>query len=697
MTAHRRVWTSHFFVINWIDVMVIFSVHHLLFTASVRHGLLLAALILPMVGKYVLAVSPQDAAGLPRSLANIVYGPERVSNGDFERDADSDGVPDDWQWNVQTNGSGAVLNRHTDTRNGENHFIEIRFTGGQGISQARVMRFVPAEAGKVYELSYRYRSGADARLNADVLLTGTGPMYRTTLQVPSRQWQRRRVFFQIPEFVRGQKPADMGEVGTVGMYVQNRSVVPVFYDDVSFRQTDLTEAELEQIVPAFLVQPRSMADQLIFPDTQETQAVFLPRLSVPEGRRAEDWRLRPVLLLADRRVVALPESHPDEPITFDLADLPTGKNRLAVQLCDAETGDVLAVQWQTVERVDPSEFTERPDLSQAAIFRDRAGQPFFPIIMFGVQHNFSDEVWQQLRDSGFNTLHDYHFEGESNLETIRGYLDRAQRLGFHVMAGLPRRLAERREEHAALRSWLETVREHEAVLFYYADEMVSIRHTPLAVVRSVQQMLRQVDPQRRFLAYENPEPALMPLMDGLVVNLPTPSFATLVRLRLGDDKPYIACFGQDHVQADPAPDAERLRYEMFMPVILGARGVSYWMYSTARWHRTDPQLIERVMASAREMSVVAPAVISEEPVPASVSVRSTGETTYVLTVARAGQTYVLAGSAEGGLDGQVTLAAEGDWEQQILFEGGISQPVPPEGLSVAVPAGRVRVIRVQPR
>ena len=109
----------------------------------------------------------------------------------------------------------------------------------------------------------------------------------------------------------------------------------------------------------------------------------------------------------------------------------------------------------------------------------------------------------------------------------------------------------------------------------------------------------------------------------------------LSRIRMGADCILIHCFGQTHrSELETKVPPEDMRYQFFMPIVLGARGVFYWENSTLRWrHKYRDELKALIFENARELSALSTFIISEEPLPADapkVSVKAVDGSVYVL-------------------------------------------------------------------
>jgi len=623
----------------------------------------------------------------------IEYGPNLLVNGGFEQDKDGDGVPDGWLRSVQdARAEAEVVLQDGGVAEGS-RCVRIRFLSPDYMHQARLIQHVKIEPGTVYEISFCYRSALHPGLHADILMTGTGPMYRGIAQMPIAGWVRKREMFLIPASVRGTKPKDIGEVGEAVICIQNRSTVPIWYDDVSFRATDLTLEELQAIAPELRLHPRTAADTAIFPRTGLEEVRFIPHARVGAGK-IEDALLE-LWLATEDDLVPLGSYESRGTIRIPVESLPYGPSRLiAMMLKKGEPFDeVLACHEQTIERFSADEIPTTPDPADAPVLTDR-DQRFFPIGMYGMQIKWPEEWWRELVDHGFNVVHDYGFGGgPENLEADLRYLDRAQRLGLRVMAQLPRSLAEGEDGLGELKEWLREISRHPDILFYYSDEMVSIRHTPLQRVAAVRELMRQVDPKRKYLPFDTWERGFLAHVDGLLTWCSTRSMALLLRGRLGPNKPWIAVPNVSYRAQEP-PDRDEQRYQTFMPVILGARGVFYWMYSEAKYHSGDPDYLGRLLDSAKELSQIAPAVISGEDLPDWTPDLSASRGISRLICTLDGRVYVLGGPSDPEQRGRLRFELPAGIRAKILFEAPKRTWEGPERVKITVPRRRVKVIEL---
>ena len=194
------------------------------------------------------------------------------------------------------------------------------------------------------------------------------------------------------------------------------------------------------------------------------------------------------------------------------------------------------------------------------------------------------------------------------------------------------------------------------------------------------------------MPFDRPEPELMPYFDGLTWSGCSRSAALLYRVRLGKDKPWIAVQNISFRNTD-APTMEEQRYCVFMPVILGARGIFFWMYSEARWHAKDPEYFGRVMNSARELSEIAPVIMSQEPLPEwMLRIETSGEVC-VLKCSMGGRAYVLAGPASP--DGSGWLHVTVPRGIQLSQPFAKSKPHRKSGGTIEIPIRPKRVVVLQ--
>ena len=603
------------------------------------------------------AVALAGVTAFAQSGVEIRYGPELLINGSLEEDVDADGVPDGWRRSVQSNpGERAEAEMVTEAENAADgqRCLRIEWKTKKGAIQARLIQLVKANPGKVHEIAYWYRSGLDPRLHADVLLTGTGPAYRNWGHRPTARWARKVVRFLIPEHVRGKRPQDIGEVGEVAVLIQNRGIVPIWYDGVSFRETDLAETDLERLTCEVRLSPKSSDDSVVFPNSGRAECRFGVTAKAP-GKNAEDLSLE-VFLGVGASLTPLGRLDLDgDEVRVSVASLPIGKSQLIAYLWNRPSRELLADHEQTLQRFSPDEVPADVDLEKAPLFLDK-GKPFFPIGVYGFDPPRTPEQCEELKAHGFNTIHSYVPEGSQALtktERVRQYLNMAKTYGFRTVLGMPRGIAES-DRQPELGPWVREFGSDPTVLFFYSDEMVCIRGSSIGRVASLHRLLRKNAPSIPYLPYEPADPELTPHVDGLIWGATTTRSEGLVyRARLGPTKPHI---GVQHIDQNTQPpqDAEQ-EYRVFIPVIHGARGWFLFMWSWAKWNRPDPGYFQRMLTSVEHLAEIAPAIISEQPVPEWTPTVEESEDLSLLRCALADRVFFLLGPSFPGRPGKMTV------------------------------------------
>jgi hypothetical protein len=558
-----------------------------------------------------------ESSGLP----SIEYGPDLVENGDFEIDTDGDGVPDGWRRHIQRPGwtpKEAILT--TDNPHHGEKCAYFCFENMHRVQQTRFIQKLKVTPDTVYELSYWYRSGDDPDLWADILFTGTGPKYRTHWQPPHTEWIRVVHRFHVPESVHGKKPTDIGEVGEMGLFVQNRSAVPIWYDQVSVRPTNLTPEQMQKLACSVELAPIDTDDTLLFPGTNKTHANFLLRTRAP-GLDPKDVTVL-VRLASDGTITDLGRYPPSEDrIAIPLDRLPVGASGVRSYLVDRSTSTLLASHTVGIRRLDPKDIPAEIDLENAPVLRDRRnGKPFLPIGMWAFEHNRNAQQIKEIKDAGFNTFHSYRPEGMKKLDDdARAYMEALfnaaeNKYDMHLMLGLPRRIAETGRIHKELPPWLEAYATRPRVLFLTTDEMVMIRHSPLSQVAAMKKLIRKHAPGVPYLAFDRLKRDFVKHTDGMVIgNLSTRSSGLLRRAMLGNDKVHVGTLHTDKDKAFP-PDQE-MGHAVFATIIHGSRGLFVWHWPGVRWKNEDRDNRFQLYRWTKRLSEQAPTILSEKPLP----------------------------------------------------------------------------------
>ena len=572
-------------------------------------------------------VSASQAGPAFSAGPNLLVNPEFVSaNG-----VDADG----WQHFVQ-HGTNAVMRIvPVEGQPGISQAVEMYFTDMDRAVQTRYKQPFPFETNTVYELEYSYQSEMDAALKADVVMTGSGPMYRCFFNIPSKKWTRVRRYFATPEKIQ----VTEGKI----FLVQNRSAVPIRYANVSLRATDIPVSDVGRFQPSMSVHSVSADDLLILPGGSKATADFV----IHTDSDTPDIRYEAFYINGTNGVfdVAVSNLYCHVPMSA----VTDGKTKLYVAMKDGE----LLINWATavIEKIPESDMPEGNLFPENPNFvRTPDGEPLFVIGMYSVNEDKQDWPMVELRRNGFNTLHSYWACGSwKKPEKIDALLERARINKMWWMVDIPHGLAEHLGNGEKLEEWFGRFDKPPATLFFYTDEMYSIRKTPMPLFDATRKAMEAATGGRRqWIAYEGPETFLAPYLDGLLWNFASPGVAKLARIRMGKDKILIHCFGQKYRSALETPvDPAEIRYNFFMPVVLGARGVFYWEYSTLKWrHKYRDELKAMLFENARELSALAPLILSEEPLPADaprVASNAADGSVYSSVFAKGGEAVAIVG------------------------------------------------------
>ena len=211
---------------------------------------------------FILAMAASAAiAGMPA----YSVGPNLLANPDF---ANNNGVDaDGWEHFVQHSTNAVMRIVKVQGQPGIFHAAEMFFTSMDRAVQTRYKQSVPLETNTVYELEYTYQSEMDGNLHADVMITGSGPMYRSFFNIPSTKWTRVRRFFATPEQIQVTE-------GKIFLF-QNRSMVPIRYANGSLRVTSIKPEDIGKYEPTFSVHSVTADDQLILPGGGKKTADFV--------------------------------------------------------------------------------------------------------------------------------------------------------------------------------------------------------------------------------------------------------------------------------------------------------------------------------------------------------------------------------------------------------------------------------------
>ena len=624
---------------------------------------------------FILAMAASAAiAGMPA----YSVGPNLLANPDF---ANNNGVDaDGWEHFVQHSTNAVMRIVKVQGQPGIFHAAEMSFTSMDRAVQTRYKQSVPLETNTVYELEYTYQSEMDGNLHADVMITGSGPMYRSFFNIPSAKWTRVRRFFATPEQIQVTE-------GKIFLF-QNRSMVPIRYANGSLRVTDIKPEDIGKYEPTFSVHSVTADDQLILPGGGKKTADFVIHTDCTRSDiRYDAFYINGTNGVFDIAVSNLYCHVPMEAIT-------DGKTTLYVGMRDRGTEDDVLINWATavIEKIPESAMPKGnllPEKPRCVV--DPNGKPMVVIGMFCVNEDKKDWPMVELRRNGFNTLQSYWACGSwKSPEKIDALLERARINGVLWMVDMPHHWTEHPGNGENLERWFAKYDKSPATLFFYTDEMYSIRKTPMPLFEATRRAMESATGGRRlWLAYEGPEVFLTPYLDGLLWNFSSPNMVKLARIRMGQDKILIHCFGQSHRSSLETPvTPESIRYEFFMPIVLGARGVFYWENSTVKWrHKYRTELKNMLFENARELSALSPLILSEETPPADapkVSLNAPDDSVYALNKIIGDRGVIILGRDK---------AATGAASYEIATCG--FTPEPGAKLSAPVAPGEIVIIRYE--
>ncbi len=570
---------------------------------------------------------------------------ELIKNGSL-KDLDKNGVPIGWERSIQMNGSRAEVKGGKDG-------VKIVFLQKDNLLQARIIQMLDLPVGRVYELTYEYRSEVDPELKADVMLTGSGPIFRHSWQAPRRDWTKRRVLFYRPET----------EKSPLGIYVQNRSMVSVWYRNISLKESDIAKDDIPKYQPSFLVQAVTPEDQLVMPGDAKSELEYI----VTPGDFEDKYHFEATLFNAAKKVRQTVKTLRNGRIRISAGNLTDGSNLLLVSFFEKSSGMLVDYKQLEIEKVPTAELKKDIDWNKHGVMKTRDGKPFFPIAMFGLS---LDNYWamRDLKAQGFNAVHSYTFEGAKNAEitpAMRKFLEFAAENDMTVILGFPRELAEKPGREKELTDWFRGIREYPAVLCYYSDEMYCVRHVPEKLFAATREIINAEDPKRQWLPFEPPVAALGKYWDGIMWGT-SESLIKLAKLRVGEDKPLISVFGQSDYKAEKSPSEQQLTFNLIMPVINGARGIFYWWYPTLQWHNGEKELLKQYLyAGTKVLAECSGALFDPQPLPGwADKITATGDIR-LLKVSDGASLWILAGVPENGQGGKLNLPDDKNFEFKL--------------------------------
>lgn len=625
------------------------------------------------------ALAPLAAASLPYQTGNDILVNGKLQNPNRNE------IPQGWQKLVLR------LNKAKAQVKADSGGVMMYFTSPEHMDQVRIKQTVHLPLDKVYEFSYEYRSDMDSSLHADAALLGTGLYLRAWQARPAKNWTKVRGLFHMPSSVP--------EKGEVIVLLQNRSMPRLWYRNVSLKPTNLTKGDIAGLIPPLKVHSVTSDDIFIMPGATAKTANFLIN-DIPENR-LKDFRFEAELWNGPTQYVHCPVN--GFRISIPMDKIPVGKSTLITKMFDRADNAMIQSTKVTLERI--GKIPENVDFANTVLLKTPDGKPYFPLGVYaGIGWEFNI---RELAGYGFNVIHSY---GTGNPVAYENYdtgrfnkkylannlklLKDAEKLGIYVMMSVPHQMAEDPKKVGMLPEWQKLYKEYPAVAAWYVDEMHSIRNTPFPLIKKAYDLIKKGDPKRQWWGYENPEPELADSLDAIMIGVTSDAMAKLIKLKLGSDKGIIHVYGQVDFRNSVASSLEYNQYNFVLPVIWGARGIFYFTYRNVNDPKTNPQYQElrpRVLNTVKRFSEIAPAIISETPLPEwTNAVKAAGNMEYKF-FADNGTVYLFCGvAANASGNGSLTLPVpSGKTIRDVLND----QPL--EAVKPTLEPGQGRIIEIK--
>ena len=87
--------------------------------------------------------------------------------------------------------------------------------------------------------------------------------------------------------------------GDAAIYVQNRSMVPIWYDDICLKETDIDRQDIKKYQPSVTVQAVTSEDQLIMPGSNKKTADFVVNVK-SAGKNDSRYQFVPRLIAGNK-------------------------------------------------------------------------------------------------------------------------------------------------------------------------------------------------------------------------------------------------------------------------------------------------------------------------------------------------------------------------------------------------------------
>lgn len=550
-----------------------------------------------------------------------VWAGNLIENPGFETPGPTPGTAAGWTRQILMPGAKAHLQTVRDQKTGS-MALATWFLAPERAEGARFFQFVELQPKRVYKLSYDYRSDWDGRLSGDVMMTETGNGLYNVMNCPANTaWTK--IVRYIPVLNDAPKKA--------GVYVQNRSMVPLWYDHISLEETEIPVQDILDSQFKLTLHPLTEKDTMLMP-SDAGDITFIVQIFVPPFVRAADMVIETRVIQGKeiRRGGEFPvKLNAEKTMRFSVPSklVAVGGAMLQVILKSAD-GVVYQHTVIDIERFEAADAVTAVEFENVPMLRHN-GENFFPIAFYGVPFQYDEKTgsfdwgegyYKDIKPYAYNTLQDYVFGGPSqpNLKPQVGrqkaFLDGAAREGKMVMVELPRTLVEY-DRGGELEEWIRMADAHPATLYFRSEEMMHFRKTPLKYLANAAATVKKVNPERKYLVFDHLTKEMVPHIDGLDFGGVENKFlAAKWRQTVGRDRILLATVNVEWPGRN-APDMTEQRYRTFMPVIHGARGIAFFMWSIARFLATDKEYIHRIGRSVNELAEVTPALTHPRPLP----------------------------------------------------------------------------------
>ncbi len=394
-------------------------------------------------------------------------------------------------------------------------------------------------------------------------------------------------------------------------------------------------------------------------------------------------------------------------VPIEVVTLPDGRTDVTCRLLRGE--ELLSQAVTSIRKAPPKANEVKIDNVSRSLIA--GGLPFVPFGYY-TYYPLTDGVMDGEVVRGFNLFSPYHggpHEGEK-FAPILAYLDRCAQIGmrvnYHLMWPYRRDMSE--EQMALLRTEIEAVRDHPALLSWYIADEPAAEYVPQ--LTRVYNLVKELDPYHpvTIVFCQGCEHALkfagaMDIMMADPYPIPNGPVTSVSRTMDAFNEGFDfalpmwvvpqAFGGNEWWQREPTAQEERVM--TYLALIHGARAVQYFTRKPPVSFPKSPILWAECGALALETAELTPALTSEEPAP---EVTSSVPEVHACTLRDRGIVTVLAANTAkrpqmvrlqlGGID--FTGEAEVLFEDRTVSvqSGAIEEPIDAYGTrAYAIPVG----------